>query len=58
MIGKYIKNRSGRGVVLGDTTIIRQIREREELQDRITSLQTQIDKLNERLLSLEKGKKD
>jgi len=58
MIGKYIKNSSGRGVVLGDTTIIRQIREREELQDRITSLQTQIDKLNERLLSLEKGKKD
>jgi hypothetical protein len=58
MIGKYIKNSSGRGVVLGDTTIIRQIREREELQDRIASLQTQIDKLNERLLSLEKGKKD
>jgi hypothetical protein len=58
MIGKYIKNANGRGVVLGDSNILSQIREKEVLQETIKGLQSQIDTLNERLLRLEAHKKD
>ena len=58
MIGKYIKNINGRGVVLGDSNILSQIREKEALRETIKGLQSQIDTLNERLLRLEAHKKD
>jgi hypothetical protein len=58
MIGKYIKNANGRGVVLGDSNILSQIREKEALRETIKGLQSQIDTLNERLLRLEAHKKD
>jgi hypothetical protein len=58
MIGKYIKNTNGRGVVLGDSNILSQIREKEALRETIKGLQSQIDTLNERLLRLEAHKKD
>jgi hypothetical protein len=58
MIGKYIKNTNGRGVVLGDSNILSQIREKEALRETIRGLQSQIDTLNERLLRLEAHKKD
>jgi hypothetical protein len=58
MIGKYIKNTNGRGVVLGDSNILSQIREKEVLRETIKGLQSQIDTLNERLLRLEAHKKD
>jgi len=58
MIGKYIKNANGRGVVLGDSNILSQIREKEALRATIKGLQSQIDTLNERLLRLEAHKKD
>jgi hypothetical protein len=58
MIGKYIKNANGRGVVLGDSNILSQIREKEVLRETIKGLQSQIDTLNERLLRLEAHKKD
>jgi predicted nuclease with TOPRIM domain len=58
MIGKYIKNANGRGVVLGNSNILSQIREKEALRETIKGLQSQIDTLNERLLRLEAHKKD
>lgn len=58
MIGKYVKNSDGRGVILGDSSVIRQIREKEELQAQIHSLQNQIDTLEQRLLRLEQHHKD
>jgi hypothetical protein len=58
MIGKYIKNANGRGVVLGDSNILSQIREKEALRETIKGLQSQIDTLNERLLRLEAHTKD
>lgn len=58
MIGKYIKTSDGRGVILRDSTVIRQIREKEELQEQIQSLQTKIDKLEQRLIHLEQHHKD
>jgi predicted nuclease with TOPRIM domain len=58
MIGKYIKNANGRGVVLSDSNILSQIREKEALRETIKGLQSQIDTLNERLLRLEAHKKD
>jgi hypothetical protein len=58
MIGKYIKNANGRGVLLGDSNILSQIREKEALRETIKGLQSQIDTLNERLLRLEAHKKD
>lgn len=58
MIGKYIKSQDGRGVFFGDANILKQIRDKEELQEQIKVLQTQIDKMNERLLRLEDHHKD
>ena len=58
MIEKYIKSPDGRGVFLGDSNIIKQARDKEELQAQIQVLQNQIDKLQERLLRLEEHHKD
>lgn len=58
MTSKYIKSKDGRGILLGDTNILKQIRDKEELQEQIRVLQNQIDKLHERLLMLEEKHKD
>lgn len=55
---KYIKNPSGRGVLLRDARAIAQLEEKNELQSRLDALQTQIDKLVERISRLEGTQKD
>ena len=52
----YIKNSTGRGVLLANSNIIAAAKEKEALQKAIASLQTQIDRLQERILELEKQK--
>jgi polyhydroxyalkanoate synthesis regulator phasin len=55
---KYVKNSSGRGLLLGDTKALAVLSEKEAVQQTLRALQTQIDNLQERIARLENGKKD
>lgn len=55
---KYVKNSSGRGILLGDPKLLTALSEKEALQKTIASLQAQIDNLQERVSRLENGKKE
>jgi len=55
---KYVKNSSGRGVLLADMKALAALSEKEVLQQTIKSLQAQIDNLQERISLLESGKKE
>jgi len=55
---KYVKNSSGRGVVLADRTALAALSEKEALLNTVKSLQAQIDNLQERMARLENGKKE
>jgi hypothetical protein len=53
MIPKYVKNSDGRGVILNDLNIINAAKQKEDLFNAIRTLQNQIDKLKERIATLE-----
>ena len=55
---KYVKNSSGRGVLLADRTALAALSEKEALLNTVKSLQAQIDNLQERIARLENGKKE
>jgi len=55
---KYVKNPEGRGVLLRDTRAIADLNEKNGVQSRLTALQDQIDKLQERIARLESKHKD
>jgi chaperonin cofactor prefoldin len=58
MSTKYIKNSSGKGLVLRDTRAIAELREKTELQNRLSVMEQQLDKLQERIARLESTPKD
>ena len=58
MSNQYIKNINGRGVLLGNTALLTELKEKESLHQTIASLKTQIDILAQRLDRLESQKKD
>ena len=58
MSNQYIKNTNGVGVLLGNTALLTELKEKESLHQTIASLKTQIDILEQRLDRLESQKKD
>jgi ubiquinone biosynthesis protein UbiJ len=58
MSNQYIKNTNGRGVLLGNTALLTELKEKESLHQTIASLKTKIDMLEQRLDRLESQKKD
>ena len=58
MSNQYIKNTNGVGVLLGNTALLTELKEKESLHQTIASLKTQIDMLEQRLDRLESQKKD
>ena len=58
MSNQYIKNTNGVCVLLGNTALLTEMKEKESLQQTIASLKTQIDMLEQRLDRLESQKKD
>lgn len=55
---RYVKNTTGRGVILADRIALASISEKEALQQTIKHLQSRIDTLENRIAVLEKGKKE
>lgn len=58
MSRKYVKNTSGRGVLLADRVALAALSEKEALQHTINALQSRIDTLEDRIAVLEKGKRE
>lgn len=58
MTPKYVKNSDGRGVILNDLNIINAAKQKEDLLNAIRTLQNQIDKLQDRIATLEQSQKD